>query len=116
MSRGVAWKHIHLLRHDGSCVDLPFLEIEQEMWDAESTRLTVLFDPGRIKCGVKPLEEVGPSIEAGRSYTLVIDRDWPDASGAPLVTAHHKEFWVRRGPRADRAVGLEDRKRQRRKS
>src|SRR5262249_19518297 len=49
VQRGEAWKRIHLLREDGSAVDLPFLEIDQELWDPDTTRLTVLFDPGRIK-------------------------------------------------------------------
>jgi hypothetical protein len=94
MSRGLAWKHIHLLKADGTPVDLPFLEIEQEMWDAGAKRLTVLFDPGRIKRGVKPLEDIGPAIESGHSYALVIDREWPDATGAPLVRSYRKEFRV----------------------
>jgi hypothetical protein len=94
MSQGHAWKHVRLLNSDGSAVELPFLELDQEMWDATSTRLTVLFDPGRIKRGVKPLEDIGPAIEAGRSYTLIVDREWPDASGAPLMAPHTKRFRV----------------------
>ena len=94
MGRGDAWKYIHLLKSDGSAVELPFLEIDQEMWDADAKRLTVLFDPGRIKRGVKPLEDIGPAIESGHSYKLVIDREWRDAAGAPLLTAHVKEFRV----------------------
>lgn len=94
MSQGEAWKRIHLLKADGQPVDLPFLEIDQEMWDADGRRLTVLFDPGRIKRGVKPLEDIGPAIEAGHSYTLVVDRDWQDANGAPLLASHRKEFRV----------------------
>jgi hypothetical protein len=94
MSRGLAWKYIHLLASDGAEVELPFLEIEQEMWDADAKRLTVLFDPGRIKRGVRPLEEIGPAIEAGHSYTLLIDREWADAENAPLVESHRKNFRV----------------------
>jgi len=94
MNRGEAWKHIRLLKSDGTAVELPFLEIDQEMWDADARRLTVLFDPGRIKRGVKPLEDIGPAIEAGHSYALVIGREWLDAEGAPLVAAHRKEFRV----------------------
>jgi hypothetical protein len=94
MSHGYAWKYIRLVRSDGQPVDLPFLEIDQEMWDAGATRLTVLFDPGRIKRGVKPLEDIGPSIEQGHSYSLVIDRNWPDATGVPLTASWTKEFRV----------------------
>lgn len=94
MSQGEAWKHIRLLKSDGSPVELPFLEIDQEMWDADTRRLTILFDPGRIKRGVKPLEDIGPAIEAGHSYTLAIDEAWLDAAGAALVESHRKPFRV----------------------
>jgi hypothetical protein len=99
MQRGDAWRHIHLVREDGKIVELPFLELDQELWDRDNTRLTILFDPGRIKRGVLPLVEVGPAIEAGKSYTLVIGREWLDGRGAPLAEEFRKPFRV--GP-ADR--------------
>lgn len=94
MSRAEAWRHLRLLKADGNAVELPFLEIDQEMWDAESRRLTVLFDPGRIKRGVKPLEDIGPAIESGHRYTLVIDAAWRDAEGAPLTGDYKREIRV----------------------
>jgi hypothetical protein len=97
MRRGEAWLHIHLLDQKGAAVDLPFLE--QELWDRDYQRLTVLFDPGRIKRGLLPLQEAGPAIEEGKQYTLVVDRDWQDARGAPLQEEFRKPFRV--GP-ADR--------------
>jgi hypothetical protein len=99
MQIGEAWTRIHLLDDNGNRVDLPFLEIDQELWNRDGTRLTVLFDPGRIKRGVLPLHEVGPSIVDGKSYTLVIDREWLDSRGAPLVEPFRRQFRV--GP-ADR--------------
>jgi len=66
MSRGEAWKHIRLLNHEGKPVDLPFLELDQELWDPNYQRLTILFDPGRIKRGLLPREEAGPIIEQGK--------------------------------------------------
>ena len=62
MSRGEAWQHIHLLDGDGKPVPLAFLELDQELWDAGNQRLTVLFDPGRIKRGLVPTNEIGPPI------------------------------------------------------
>ena len=100
MRRGDAWQHIHLLDEKGVPVDLPFLELDQELWDRDYRRLTVLFDPGRIKRGLLPLQEAGPAIEDGKQYTLVIDNDWRDAQGAPLAEGFRKAFRV--GP-ADRA-------------
>ena len=73
---------------------MPFLEIEQELWDPGNTRLTVLFDPGRIKRGLVPLRDSGPNLIEGRSYTLVIDKDWKDASGQPLTSEFRKPLRV----------------------
>jgi hypothetical protein len=92
MQRGVAWRHIHLLDDRDHAIELPFLEIDQELWDPEAKRLTVLFDPGRIKRGLHSLEEAGPSMHEGRTYTLVVDREWLDASGAPAKYEFRKRF------------------------
>lgn len=99
MSRGEAWQRIHLLNEQGSAVELPFLEIDQELWDFAQRRLTVLFDPGRIKRGLVPREELGPVLIEGGQYTLVIDREWRDARGVALREGFRKQFRV--GP-ADR--------------
>jgi hypothetical protein len=64
------------------------------LWDPTMTRLTLFIDPGRIKRGVTPLEEVGPALEAGRAFALVIDREWRDARGAPLQATFRKTFRV----------------------
>lgn len=92
MSRGEVYQRVHLLKEDGTAIDLPFLELEQELWDREGKRLTLLFDPGRIKRGLKPREDVGPVLEEGKKYTFVIDRDWPDAAGNPLKESYRKSF------------------------
>jgi hypothetical protein len=89
---GHIYEHIRLLDQTGSAVDLPFLEIDEELWNAEMTRLTLFIDPGRIKRGVQPLEEIGPVLEEGKSYTLVIDRNWQDADGLPLKQSYRKPF------------------------
>ncbi len=92
MSRGEAYQHLRLLDAKGAPVALPFLEIDQELWDREGRRLTVLFDPGRIKRGLAPNEEVGLPVTAGGRYTLVIDAGWQDAAGQPLKSEFRKEF------------------------
>jgi hypothetical protein len=94
MQRGEAWQRLRLRQADGTPVELPFLEIDQELWDPANRRFTILFDPGRIKRGVLPLTEVGPALVAGRTYTLVVDAGWRDAAGAPLRTGLRKTFMV----------------------
>jgi hypothetical protein len=102
MSRGEAYRHIHLVRSSGTEVDAPFLELDEELWDPQGRRFTLFFDPGRIKRGLKPREEVGPALEEGKSYTLVVDRDWSDAAGNPLKEPYRKEFRV--GPPDDQPI------------
>jgi hypothetical protein len=94
MSGGHIYDYIHLRTAAGKDVQLPFLEIDEELWDPSMTRLTLFLDPGRIKRGVKPLEEIGPALEIDKSYTLRISRDWKDAKGAPLKAGFEKSFKV----------------------
>ncbi|HJT35346.1 MAG TPA: hypothetical protein VJ783_25190 [Pirellulales bacterium] len=94
MGRGEAYDHLRLLDEAGSDLDLPFLEIGEELWDPSGKRLTLLLDPARVKRGLKPREEQGPVLEAGRRYTLVIDRRWRDATGRPLGAEFRKPFSV----------------------
>jgi hypothetical protein len=94
MSRGRIYEHIQLRDEVGKQIELPFLEIDEELWDPTMTRLTLFIDPGRIKRGVRPLEEVGPALEAGKSYTLVIGNELKDGSGNPLKETFRKEFKV----------------------
>lgn len=92
MGRGEAWQHIRILDEAGQPVPLAFLEIDQELWDPDNRRLTVLFDPGRIKRGLVPETEIGPPLIEGRKYTLAIDAQWPDARGVGLVEGFQKAF------------------------
>ena len=94
MARGEAYRHLHLIESGGREVELPFLELGEELWDRSGKRLTLFFDPGRIKRGLKPREEAGPSLQEGKSYTLLIDRDWRDAQGRPLGADVRKSFRV----------------------
>jgi hypothetical protein len=94
MSRGRIYEHIQLRDEAGKQIELPFLEIDEELWDPTMTRLTLFIDPGRIKRGVRPLEEVGPALEAGKSYTLVIGNELKDGSGNPLKETFQKKFKV----------------------
>jgi hypothetical protein len=94
MQKGDSWKHLSLLREDGSKVEYPFLEVDQELWDRDNRRFTILFDPGRIKRGLASLAEAGTALEAGNRYTLVVHREWLDGRGAPLAEDHRKTFRV----------------------
>jgi hypothetical protein len=94
MSRGEAYRHIHLRDADGRDVEAAFLELGEELWDPAMRRFTLLCDPGRVKRGLRPREELGPVLEEGKTYALVIDREWPDAQGRILARPIEKTFHV----------------------
>jgi hypothetical protein len=92
MGRGEAYSRIRLLRADGKEVNEPFLELGEELWTPDGKRFTLFFHPGRVKRGLKPREELGPILEEGKKYTLVVDAGWPDENSNPLKSAFRKEF------------------------
>lgn len=94
MSIGEAERRIRLLDADGSVVEDAFLVVPQELWDPDRTRLTVLFDPGRIKRDLRPSDELGLPLRAGRIYTLVIDSAWRDGRGVALAAGYRRSFTV----------------------
>jgi hypothetical protein len=90
MRRGGALQRFHLYDEGGAEVQRAFLE--QELWDGELRRLTVLFDPGRIKRGLALHEKLGLALRTGRKYTLAIDQGWLDGRGVPLKRPFTKKF------------------------
>lgn len=94
ISCGEALRHLHLVTTGGEEVLAPFAAPEHELWNPSHDRLTVFFDPGRIKRGVGPNETFGPTLRAGESYRLVIDHQWRDAGGRPLKLGFEKHFRV----------------------
>jgi hypothetical protein len=90
VSIGDALQHIRLIDESGKPVPDAFLD--QELWDPDHKRLTLLLDPGRIKRGLLPASEMGTAIQQGKRYTLIIDKSWRDARGVPLVEEFGKAF------------------------
>ena len=102
MSLAAGSPYISLLDDRGQPVADPFLPLDVDLWNADRTRYTVFFDPGRQKSGILPNEEMGRSLTVGRKYTLVVDQAWRDGGGQPLVTSFRREFRV--GPAEERAI------------
>jgi hypothetical protein len=95
MSRGESGLRIHVLDENGKVLEGIFLPGE-ELWDPNYRRLTMTFDPGRIKRGLTSNMKVGPPIAEGKRYTLAVDREWKDARGVPMIAGFRKTF--RGGP------------------
>lgn len=92
MSRAAAYSNLELLDEKDQPLKGSFLELGEELWDVAGQRFTLLLDPGRIKRGLKPREEEGPILEAGKQYTLVVKRGWRDARGELLKADFRKVF------------------------
>ena len=97
-----AYDHVQLLDSLNRPIDLPFLELGEELWDPQQQRLTLLVDPGRIKRGVTPREVSGTVLRAGEQFTLVVQSSWLDAQNRPLRKEFVKHF--RAGPPIEEAI------------
>ena len=94
MGRPSGVEFIHLLDHDGREIPGAVLPLDYEFWTPDHTRFTVFFDPGRVKKGILPNQQMGRPLEAGRTVTLVVDAAWRDAQGLPLKQGYRRQFRV----------------------
>ena len=90
MRRGFSDTSVTLIDEQGLIVSKPFMQFKQELWDPEQKRLTIIFDPGRIKRGVST--NLPPALEEGKFYRLIIDGNWEDAQGNLLHRQYEKHF------------------------
>jgi len=84
MPRGNVYKFVQVLDEKGKPDPLPFVELDNELWNTDQTRLTLLIDPGRIKKEVRPRIDLGPVFRQGKKYTLVVSGKWPTLDGGTL--------------------------------
>lgn len=92
MKQGQALKHIQLVDSAGNIDHHAFMEFKQELWSPDGKRLTLLFDPGRIKRGVSTNIALGPALLDGNQYHLTVSAAWQDVYGQPLSEKATKEF------------------------
>ncbi len=114
MSRGEAEQRIHVLDANGKPLRGVFLP-GQELWDPNNTRLTMTFDPGRIKRDLTSNKAMGPPIAEGKRYTLVIDREWRDANGVADGRAIQESVSWRAGQCVSRPIRRRGDSRRRRR-
>lgn len=86
--------HVRLKDAKGAEVVDPFVPLDQPLWNADRTRFTLLFDPGRVKRGILPNATMGRPLRAGQTYTLEIDAAWRDAQGRPLAEPFRRTLRV----------------------
>lgn len=92
MSVGDGLPFIRLVDEQGDEITDPFLPLGDAFWDPDHRRYTIFFDPGRVKRGIVPNEELGRPILNGKTYTLEILPQWRDAHGEPLKHGFRKTF------------------------
>ncbi|MEL6643797.1 MAG: hypothetical protein AAFQ79_07675 [Pseudomonadota bacterium] len=83
---------IDLLDAEGRVLEGVFLSNRYDLWSADRTRLTLLFDPGRVKTGLAANNELGRALVAGETYQLSITVAAEDMEGCPLASAHRVTF------------------------
>ena len=95
MQQDSPWEHCRLRDLTiGEFVPRPFRHTE--LWNRPSDRLTLWFHPGRQKTGVNLNVEIGPILEPGHLYELILDGDWTSLAGTPL--GKHSSIQFRAGP------------------
>lgn len=94
MALGYAYQYIKVYNDQGEVLEQPFLLLEPELWDPSGKRLTLWFDPGRLKRDLIPNKALGTPLEAGQSYHLVIKSDWPAKDGSLMEKSIRKTFYV----------------------
>ena len=96
MTRRGVLEQLHLLDERGREVEGAFLPLDYELWSGDGRRLTVLFDPGRVKEGILPNQQMGRALAAGHTYTLLISQQFQDANGLPLASEYRHTLHVGR--------------------
>jgi hypothetical protein len=95
MSEGFAAEHVTICDgHDGAVLSDVLLAMDPELWDLARQRLTLLFDPGRIKRGLVPHQQGGYPLSEGSTIQVKVDAGFLDASGLPLLGDHVATFKV----------------------
>ncbi len=95
MRLGNAFEHVHLYKlPEGKLESEAFLVTAEELWNPAKTRVTIFFDPGRIKRGVQPNLQLGLPLVEGYTYKLVIDEGWLDVNDVQLLNNFEKIFDV----------------------
>lgn len=95
MSEGRVESHVQVVRADtGEPLTGALLPMDPELWDPGRRRVTVLFDPARIKRGLAPHQQAGYPLRAGVPVEVVVDRRFADADGRPLVEGARRRYDV----------------------
>ena len=94
MQEGHTVDYLTLVTDNGDTMRGTFLDLKPELWNASRDMVTVWLDPGRIKRGLHPNEQLGQPLIKGQHYTLSVSAAWKDIDGVSLSSAYKKTFTV----------------------
>ncbi|USD36093.1 hypothetical protein [Ferrimonas sp. SCSIO 43195] len=94
MDRGDILKSVYLADAQGNRQQGVFLDNKFDLWSPDSRRLTLLFDPGRVKTGLVAHNAMGRALTPGKHYQLVVETSAYDAKGCPLGSRFVKSFFA----------------------
>lgn len=95
MRRWDPYDHVRVVDEtSGEIVDGAFQALNDGLWDPAGTRLTMVFDPGRVKRGLSSNVALGPPLVRGHAYRLEMAATWRDALGQPLSEPYQVRFSV----------------------
>jgi hypothetical protein len=90
----VETRDIRLLDDAGRTIDGAFMDFGQDLWSPDGRRLTVLFDPGRVKRGVEGEGESAAPLQVGHSFTVEVSGKRFHYQVTPAVrTAINPKTW-----------------------
>jgi len=84
---------IKLIDADGNVIQGAIFNNVYELWDKNQQQLTLLFDPSRVKKGLKANEIMGRALRPGIKYRLIID-GLEDINHRQMKNRFVKEFHV----------------------
>ncbi|MBX2821796.1 MAG: hypothetical protein KTR29_19010 [Rhodothermaceae bacterium] len=86
-------ERIRIIDDEGLEVSHAIFNNVHELWNADQTQLTLLFDPARVKTGLDAHEHYGRALRAGRTYTIEVD-GLEDVYGAAMDGSFRKSIHV----------------------
>lgn len=94
MKPHVSTDYIKLVDANGMQDNAAFMAFKQELWSEDRKRLTILMDPGRIKRGVAQNLTLGPALQEGGAYSIVVEAGWPTANNSEKLPRYENAFFV----------------------
>ncbi len=92
MARDDIWDAVVLLDAEGTEIPGAFIENKFDLWSPDDRRLTVLFDPGRVKTGLVAHNTLGRALQEGETYSLRVEQSAQTRQGCALTTGFDKTF------------------------